>query len=237
MNWILTEQKKFSSCYWLYGASWQQTRTALLLFALAMTLLLSSGCQTTSFSRLAEEAEVALETSDLVPAIPLLPVSAEDAEAPATLSIPELGLTLDVVSMGWSVTETNGQLTTKWIVPTDAVGWHVNSARAGTAGNLILSGHQMIGDALFAPLALGDVMVGQEVLLTDIAGTVFTYQVVELSEPIPILGATDDDAALARSYLQPSEVPILTMMTGWPDFTTTHRIFAVAELVISTDGE
>jgi sortase (surface protein transpeptidase) len=94
---------------------------------------------------------------------------------------------------------------------------------------LILAGHQALGDAVFAPLALGDITVGQTVELTDSAGTTFAYRIVEVSDPIPVLGATEADDALARSYVQPSETPILTMMTGWPDFTTTHRIFAVAE--------
>ena len=67
--------------------------------------------------------------------------------------------------------------------------------------------------------------------MVDTAGNVFRYQVVEVSEPIGLLGATEEDNTLMRSYVQPSERPILTLMTGWPDFTTTHRIFAVAEYV------
>lgn len=158
-----------------------------------------------------------------------------EAVPPVSLEIAELGLALPITTMGWVVTEENGTRTTSWIVPTDAIGWHANSARAGAAGNLILSAHQAMGDALFAPLALGDIQVGQEVLLTDSNDAQFLYRITEISEPIPVLGATEEDNALARSYLQPSETPILTMMTGWPDFTTTHRIFAVAEYVAETN--
>jgi hypothetical protein len=93
----------------------------------------------------------------------------------------------------------------------------------------------MMGSAVFAPLALGDIVVGQAIEITDTIGRRFVYQVSEVSEPVPILGATDEDNDMARSFMQPSETPILTMMTGWPDFTTTHRIFAVAEFVERID--
>lgn len=151
--------------------------------------------------------------------------------APVLLRIPALTLELPITPMGWVVTEANGQRTTQWIVPLDTVGWHVNSAGAGGTGNTILSGHQSNGAAVFAPLALGDITVGQEVQLVDEQGAVFVYRVTEISEPIPIVGATEEDNVLAQTYMAPTDVAQLTLVTGWPDFTTTHRIFAVAEYV------
>lgn len=150
---------------------------------------------------------------------------------PVLLRIPEVSLELPVTPMGWVVTEANGQRTTQWIVPLDTVGWHVNSAGAGGTGNTILSGHQSSGEAVFAPLALGDITVGQEVQLVDEQGAVFVYRITEISEPIPIVGATEEDNALAQTYLASTDVAQLTLITGWPDFTTTHRVFAVAEYV------
>ncbi|MEZ4675433.1 MAG: sortase [Caldilineaceae bacterium] len=185
---------------------------------------------TEQLQRMTDASTVTVESADLTADINA-PLPPEEAEPPVALSIPAIGLSLDIVPMGWVVTEENGQRTTQWIVPTDAIGWHANSVGAGGVGNLLLSGHQAQGDALFAPLALGDIRVDQEIELVDTAGRTFLYRVVEVSEPIPILGATEEDNNLARSYMQPSETPILTMMTGWPDFTTTHRIFAVAEYV------
>lgn len=150
---------------------------------------------------------------------------------PVTLVIPDLAIELPITPMGWMVTEVNGQRTTQWIVPVDTVGWHVNSAGAGATGNTILSGHQSTGAAVFAPLALGDITVDQEISLVDEQGSVFLYRVTEVSEPIPIVGATEEDNALAQTYMAPTETAQITLMTGWPDFTTTHRIFAVAESV------
>ena len=148
-----------------------------------------------------------------------------------SLRIPDLALELPVTNMGWVVTESGGQRTTEWIVPLDSIGWHVNSAGAGGTGNTLLSGHQASGDALLAPLALGDITAGQEVQLVDEQGQVFVYRVTEVSEPIPLVGATEEDNALAQTYVAPTTTPQLTLVTGWPDFTTTHRIFAVAEYV------
>jgi len=179
--------------------------------------------------------DVILDTSDLT-AEREGPLRPEEAAPPVMLEIAELGIELPIETMGWAVTEQDGQRTTAWIVPTDTIGWHANSVGAGSEGNLLLSGHQALGSSVFAPLALGDIIVGQEITLTDVNGARFRYQITEVSEPIPVLGATEEDTTLALSYLQPSEAPIVTMMTGWPDFTTTHRIFAVAEYIDTAEA-
>lgn len=171
----------------------------------------------------AAEVETSFESID--------PLSADQALAPVALSIPAVGLETPVESMGWTVTESDGQRTTKWIVPETAAGWHVNSAGAGAAGNLILSGHQVQGNAVFAPLSLGDVAAGQDVLIEDEEGVLFVYQIVDVSEPIPATGASEAEIAQAMDYLAPTDGAALTLITGWPDFTTTHRVFARAELL------
>ena len=159
------------------------------------------------------------------------PLSADQALLPVMLSIPDIQLEATVEPMGWSVEEVDGERLTKWIVPDNAVGWHVNSAGAGASGNLILSGHQVRGEALLAPLSLGDVVVGQEILVEDEEGVVFVYQITDISEPIPASGASEDEMEQAMSYLNQTDEAVLTLITGWPDFTTTHRIFAQAELL------
>lgn len=161
----------------------------------------------------------------------LAPLPPAQALAPVQLSIPALGLNLPVTPMGWEVADVNGVRTTRWLLPDDAVGWHVNSVGAGGAGRVILSGHQVVGAAPLAPLAQGDVEVGQEIWLTDSDGVVFVYEVVEVSEPIVQVGATAEEEAAAAAYVAPTDQSLLTLITGWPDFTTTHRVFAVAELV------
>jgi sortase (surface protein transpeptidase) len=132
--------------------------------------------------------------------------------------------------MGWETVEIDGQRTTQWVVPEDVGGWALNSVGAGEAGNVVIAGYQMYGNAVFAALALGEVEPGQEILLTDEAGAEFVYRVVEVAEPLPLLGATAEEQVLANAYIAPTTDARLTLVTGWPAATTTHRIFVVAEL-------
>jgi hypothetical protein len=200
-------------------------KPATLFVLLLVGLMLLTGCQPIQAPTPTSDPNITPTTE---PAAEATPVVIEGLP-PVMLRIPDLALELPITPMGWVVTETNGQRTTEWIVPIETAGWHVNSAGAGGTGNTILSGHQSTGAAIFAPLALGDIVAEQELQLVDEQGSVFRYRVSEVSEPIPIVGATEEDNALAQTYIAPTETAQLTLMTGWPDFTTTHRIFAVAE--------
>jgi hypothetical protein len=133
--------------------------------------------------------------------------------------------------MGWKVEVADGERTTVWDVPLDKAGWHINSAGAGGMGNTVVSGRQVNGAAVFAPLALGSVAPGQEVFVTDGDGITFAYRISEVTDPIPVVGATPDELSRAATYFEPTTSPRLTLVTGWPEFTTTHRIFAVAEFL------
>jgi sortase (surface protein transpeptidase) len=161
----------------------------------------------------------------------MAPLPPAQARSPTRLAIPALNVDLPIVPMGWGIVERNGQRTTHWMPPTDAIGWHVTSAGAGAASRVVLSGHQVQGSAPLAPLAAGALTVGQELLLTDSEGIVFVYQVIEVTKPIAITSATADEEAQTASYVAPGDEALLTIITGWPDFTTTHRLFAVAKLV------
>lgn len=159
-----------------------------------------------------------------------VPLTLAFANAPVALSFPDLALTVPVQPMGWELVRTETGRSTEWLLPTEAAGWHPGSAGAGEAGNMIISGSQLLGAAVFAPLALGEVSVGQEILVTSVTGEEHAYTVVELSEPLALTGDADAAAALA-DYLQaaPAATSRLTLLTGWPDFTTTHRLVVVAE--------
>jgi len=159
------------------------------------------------------------------------PLAAEEANAPTQLRIPTIGLDVAVSPMGWQVTEINGTRTTAWVLPEAGVGWHPNSARAGSVGNVVISGYQLLGDASFAPLALGDVAIGEEILLTDSEDKTFVYQVTAVSEPQPISTASTEEMALDAQYTAQGDTPMLTLITGWPDFSSTHRLFVSAEFV------
>ena len=124
--------------------------------------------------------------------------------------------------MEWRVVSIGGKRTTTWDVPLDAIGWHVNSAGAGADGNVLLSGRQADGEALLEPLALGAVKVGQDVIVTDANGQEFTYQIREVSEPIPfsvhLQASSERDPAFHRQYPQAGKatppVPIRIVFSG-----------------------
>jgi sortase (surface protein transpeptidase) len=173
-------------------------------------------------------------TADTIPSAEVADVDAlpqEQTTGPVRLQIPAIELDVPVIAMGWRLEVVDGRRTTVWDVPDDEAGWHMNSAGAGAAGNTVISGRQVGGAAVFAPLALGAVSEGQEVHLVDGDGITFVYRIREVTEPVPITGATPEEQEQAAAYIAPSEEARLTLVTGWPEFTTTHRVFAVADFV------
>ncbi len=193
-------------------------------------------------------ASAAAQTAQLAVTPAVTPAQAETAPAaegvvaaattadysptmPVALTIPAVDLQAQIVPMGWEPALIADQVSTRWIVPEQTLGWAVNSAGAGEPGNVTIVGHQAVGAALFRPLALGEVVAGQEILLQAASGVVHRYQVVEVSDPIPTLGASADEMAQAAAYLAPTTDARLTLVSGWPADATTHRVFVVAEYV------
>ncbi len=123
---------------------------------------------------------------------------------PVALAIPAVELQAQVTPMGWEPTLINDQVTTRWVVPEQTLGWAVNSAGAGEPGNVVIVGHQAVGAALFRPVALGEVTPGQAIQLQTADGVTYLYTVTEVSEPIPAIGASADELAQAATYLAPS---------------------------------
>jgi len=150
---------------------------------------------------------------------------------PKHLQISDISLDTLVEPMGWEIVSEHGNLTTEWILPLDAAGWHTNSAHAGIAGNVILSGHHLRGAKIFNVLSLGWAEVGHQIILTDKIGQSFIYEIVEVTEPILSYRGTPADQERSLSYIAPTEHAQLTLVTGWPSFSTTHRIFVIAKLV------
>lgn len=160
----------------------------------------------------------------------IAPLAATEAAEPAELSIPAINMRVHVEPMGWRVQIINDKRTTDWWLPHAAAGWHLNSAKPGMAGNVVFSGHQLLGEAVFAPIALGDTQLGQDILLTDLKSRIFVYRIVAVTDPIEISSDPTVEEQIAAAYLSQAGTPRLTLISGWPDFTSTHRVFVVAEL-------
>jgi sortase (surface protein transpeptidase) len=212
---------------------------SLRLALLLSLILVLAGCQLGAGQRVqATPAPDVAEAAAPTPAVAeeAMPAVAEGPQPPASLTIAEAEMVeIPVVAMGWRVTEVDGVRTTMWEIPGDAAGWHPDSGLAGQPGNVIISGHQLLGIAPFAAIALGDVLPGQEVLLTDAAGNTFSYVVREVTDPLPIEIDAAAEQILANTYLAQGEEAILTLISGWPDFSTTHRVLVIADLVESAD--
>jgi sortase (surface protein transpeptidase) len=183
------------------------------------------------------EAATAAATETAAEATIATPAAEEDASdavwppnMPVSLSIPSLDVEAAVTPMGWEPILQGEQVTTRWLIPLDSLGWAVNSAGAGEEGNVVIAGHQALAAALLRPLALGDVSLGQEILVYTSGGRTYTYRVREVSPPIPAIGATAAEDAKAAAYLAPAASAQLTLLTGWPADVSTHRLFVVADL-------
>ncbi len=209
------------------------------MFLLPLFLLVFTACQNPP-NPTSTAVPVALATTvadvTTTPAITLTlrsttPITTEAAGLPIMLVAPEIGLTVPIEAMGWQVTQVEGERKAVWEVPQQRAGWHINSARPGTMGNMVLSGHHLLEAAVFAPLARGELTVGESLLITDDQGHTFVYQVSEIGEPIPAIGGTSEEQARAEAYLAPADQAQLTLVTGWPDFSDTHYLFIRADFV------
>lgn len=158
-------------------------------------------------------------------------VAAEAGAPPMRMAIPAIAFVAEVEPMAWRVTEVDDERQAVWEVPENSAGWHINSATPGTAGNMILSGHHLIGAAVFAPFARGEVALDDQILVTDATGQTFVYQVSALADPIPVTGATEAERDRINAYYAPSDQAKLTLITGWPDFSDTHYLFVIADFI------
>ncbi len=218
---------------------------------LALALVLLTACQPLTDAVPSNAATpVAVQTSNVAAAPPALatlslslpevtqlaPLS--DAEAtvaallparvtPLHIAIAAAGIDVPVQPLAWERYSNGEGTSTRWVLPTDAAGWHPDSARPGETGTILLSGAQLDG-GVFAPIALGDVQVGQTVQLLDSAGVEHRYQITDVTAPIALEGDPSASGRIAE-IMAPTSSNRLLLITGWPDFTTTHRIFVVAE--------
>lgn len=190
-------------------------------------------------------APTATATAVIATAVPTTapPATAQPTANPAAravrLTIPALQLDVPVVEVGWQiVTDAAGNRTTEWEIATNAAGHHLNSAAPGTAGNVVISGHNNIGGAVFAPIsrdqdrAEPQLVPGSTITVFADDGRQYVYQVQKVErvaeENVPMT------QRLANSrYLAPTREPTLTLITCWPPDGFSHRIIVVAKVANS----
>jgi len=137
-----------------------------------------------------------------------VPTPAPGTERPEFLEIPAIGLSTKVVE----VTIEDDV----WQVAEHAAGYHRGTARPGTVGNTVISGHKGLSGAVFARLE--EVNIGDLVYLT--AGThEYRYQIVEKRSVWP-----NQVEVMAQT-----PIPVLTLITCTA--YDTQRLIVVARLL------
>lgn len=168
------------------------------------------------------------------------PLQLGDGRPPVRLLIPALGLDAAVEPMGWHVVSDANGTHSEWDVIDNAAGHHVNSAYPGELGNVVLSGHNNIGGAVFRSVCVigepgVDFGLGDKVILVDEAGRRFTYQ-VNGWQRFPESNASFAGREENARYMNPTDFAQLTLVTCWPPTSNTHRVI-VTGLLTATEGE
>ncbi len=168
------------------------------------------------------EAQLPATSLPTVPAAPTtlnLPYPRGRGQPAVRVVIPRMKLDVPVQEATWTTTQQNGTLYTDWVIPYNAAGHLINTARPGEAGNVVLSGHNNLigpnqfGVGLFA--GLWDLKPGDLIFIYDATGHVFDYQVTksyylkELGEPLSV------QQQHAREILADNGQPVMTLITCW----------------------
>ncbi len=151
--------------------------------------------------------------------------------SPNRLVIPAIDLDAAIVDVGWEVVERGSQRTTEWQTADNAAGRHLNSARPGEQGNVVLSGHHNTKGEVFRRISEQELAVGDAIYLYDAQGRRYTYEITEVTEPLPEVGAPEEQRLANASYIQPTSDARVTLVTCWPYWTNTHRVVVVGKLL------
>lgn len=145
---------------------------------------------------------------------------------PVRLAAPAVELDTAVVPLGWrAVTLANGQTGSEWEDVVDSAGWHRNSALPGEVGNVVISGHNNIGGAVFR--TLDRLAAGDQLTLWAEDGAEYTY-VVEERHILPYANASPTEQAAVNRWIGDFGDKRLTLVSCWPADGNSHRVIVVA---------
>jgi sortase A len=122
----------------------------------------------------------------------------------------------------------------EWSAPPNRnVGWHNNSGRMGEGKNIVLNGHNNIYGGVFRRLYT--LKAGDEIRL-GVGDRVVTYRVEEVIRVLdrgrPIAERVQD-----AHYIQPMDDDRLTLVSCWPEWDNSHRVYVIARPVVPLAGE
>ena len=140
-----------------------------------------------------------------LPAIAAIPVPTPGPRSPTRIVIP-------VIKLDWPVVEGDG-----WEELKQGIGHHAGTANPGERGNMVLSGHNDVYGEPFRDLEV--IEIGKEVLVYT-GPNAYRY----------IIKAKRVVAPTDLSPLEPSRIPIVTLITCTPYRIDTMRLIVIAEL-------
>lgn len=112
-----------------------------------------------------------------------------------------------------------------WSTAAYAVGHYVGTALLGQSGNMILSGHNNYEGEVFKRLS--ELAVGDKIQVYS-ADREYRYTVVNTAI-IQWTGASQADRRRHLQYLLPTTDATLTLISCWPYWFYTHRVYIVAK--------
>lgn len=164
---------------------------------------------------------------------------------PIRITIPDLEIDAQVVEVGREEVDVQGESQLQWQVASFAAGHHSDSAAAGAAGNVVISGHHNIEGRVFRNISLAwpehdyeeldeftrrsSVLDGLSVFLYDSAGGIHEY-VIDGLYRIKDTGVTEQQRRKNARFIAPTTEPTLTLITCWPYYTNIFRIVVTARL-------
>lgn len=161
-------------------------------------------------------------------AIPTAGPIATRPSAAVRIVIPAVGIDAHVVEVRWHVVNVGGEAHGIWDTVAGAAGHHRGSADPGQRGNCVLSAHSSdAGGAAFR--RLGELVSGDLVELYTAGGQRYEY-VVTAVLTLDEVGATLAEKREHARWLDPTDEPVLTLVTCWPAWSYTHRIVVRASL-------
>lgn len=153
-----------------------------------------------------------------------------EVDAPTGVPVRVLSETIEldapVVEMSWRLEEKWGQVISEWVVPDEAAGWHLNSARPGERGNVVISGHNnSTGGRVFGNLE--ELEIGNQLTVMTDTGEAYEYQIND-KQIVRAFGASQETLDYLHQVIQPTETEQLTLISCWPSWTNTHRLIIIA---------
>jgi LPXTG-site transpeptidase (sortase) family protein len=119
--------------------------------------------------------------------------------------------------------------TVEWATPNSrAVGWHNNSGRMGEGRNIVLNGHNNIYGAIFRKLYT---LKPGDTIRLGAGDLIKTYRVKEVTRVAERDLSVAERAASAARFINPAEDDRLTIVSCWPEWSNSHRVYVVARPV------